>query len=53
MLYLGGDTWIHKDLIKTAPGNLVPAAGKAQTIPNTPRVNNGITGEAWVARRTR
>jgi creatinine amidohydrolase len=46
MLYLGGDTWVRKDLIKTALGDPVPVAGKPQTTANTPRVNNGITGDA-------
>jgi creatinine amidohydrolase len=46
MLYLGGDAWVRKDLIKTALGDPVPPAGQAQADPKTPRVNNGITGDA-------
>ena len=45
MLYLGtlnGDkAWVRKDLLKTAVGD---PTGKRD--PNTPRVNNGITGDA-------
>ena len=40
MLYLGGDAWVRKELIKTALGDPVQADPKA------PRVNNGITGDA-------
>jgi creatinine amidohydrolase len=46
MLYLGGDTWVRKELIKTALGDPVPSAGQPQADPNTTRVNNGITGDA-------
>jgi len=46
MLYLGGDAWVRKDLIKTALGDPVTPAGQAQADPKTPRVNNGITGDA-------
>jgi len=46
MLYLGGDAWVRKDLIKTALGDPVPAAGQNQADPKAPRVNNGITGDA-------
>ena len=47
MLYLGGDQgWVRKDLIKTALGDPVRAAGQRGRDPNAPRVNNGITGDA-------
>jgi creatinine amidohydrolase len=46
MLYLGGDTWVRKELIKTALGDPVPSAGRPQADPNTTHVNNGITGDA-------
>jgi creatinine amidohydrolase/Fe(II)-dependent formamide hydrolase-like protein len=46
MLYLGGDAWVRKDLIKTALGDPVPPAGQRQADPNVPHVNNGITGDA-------
>ena len=45
MLYLGGDVWVRKDLIKTAVGDPVRQPG-APRDPNAPRVNNGITGDA-------
>lgn len=45
MLYLGGDAWVRKDLIKTALGDPVREPG-APRDPNAPRVNNGITGDA-------
>jgi creatinine amidohydrolase len=45
MLYLGGDTWVRKELIKTALGDPVREPG-APRDPNAPRVNNGITGDA-------
>ena len=41
MLYLGGDAWVRKDLIKTALGDPVRAPGRPRD-PNAPRVNNGI-----------
>jgi creatinine amidohydrolase len=44
MLYLGGDTWVRKELIKTALGDPAPEPGKPRD-PNAPRVNNGITGD--------
>ena len=45
MLYLGGDAWVRKDLIKTALGDPVREPG-APRDPNAQRVNNGITGDA-------
>jgi creatinine amidohydrolase/Fe(II)-dependent formamide hydrolase-like protein len=44
MLYLGGDTWVRKELIKTAIGDPMPEPGKPRD-PNVPRVNNGISGD--------
>ena len=44
MLYLGGDTWVRKALIKTALGDPMTEPGKPHD-PNAPRVNNGITGD--------
>jgi creatinine amidohydrolase len=45
MLYLGGETWVRKELIKTALGDPVLPPGQRPE-PNAPRVNNGITGDA-------
>jgi creatinine amidohydrolase len=45
MLYLGGDAWVRRDLIKTALGDPVVPQG-APRDPNEKRVNNGITGDA-------
>ena len=45
MLYLGGDLWVRKELIKTALGDPVPQPGQPRD-PNAPRVNNGISGDA-------
>ena len=45
MLYLGGDIWVRKELIKTAVGDPMPEPGQRRD-PNAPRVNNGITGDA-------
>ena len=45
MLYLGGDVWVRKNLIKTALGDPVREPGTPRD-PNAPRVNNGITGDA-------
>ena len=45
MLYLGGDTWVRKELIKTALGDPAPPPGQRPD-PNASRVNNGITGDA-------
>jgi creatinine amidohydrolase len=45
MLYLGGDLgWVRKELIPTAVGDTLPRG--APRNPNTPRVNNGISGDA-------
>lgn len=45
MLYLGGETWVRKELIKTALGDPAPPPGQRPD-PNALRVNNGITGDA-------
>jgi creatinine amidohydrolase len=45
MLYLGGDAWVRKDLIKTALGDPVLPPGQRRDA-SAPRVNNGITGDA-------
>lgn len=45
MLYLGGDVWVRRDLIKTALGDPVLPRGQARD-PSAPRVNNGISGDA-------
>ena len=44
MLYLGGDMWVRKALIKTALGDPIPEPGKPRDS-NAPRVNNGISGD--------
>lgn len=44
MLYLGGDTWVRKVLIKTALGDPIPEPGKPRD-PDAPRLNNGISGD--------
>ena len=44
MLFLGGDVWVRKELIKTALGDVVAARG-APIDPSVPRKNNGITGD--------
>jgi creatinine amidohydrolase len=47
MLYLGGEKYTRKELIKTAVGDPVPPPGqRGQRDPNVPRINNGITGDA-------
>jgi len=45
MWYLGGDEWVRKELIPTAVGDPMLPRGQ-QRDPNTPRVNNGIQGDA-------
>jgi creatinine amidohydrolase len=45
MLYLGGETWVRKELIKTALGDPVLPPGQRRDA-SAPRVNNGITGDA-------
>lgn len=46
MLYLGGDYgWVRKDLVKDALGDPVLPRGQRPD-PDTPRKNNGITGDA-------
>jgi creatinine amidohydrolase/Fe(II)-dependent formamide hydrolase-like protein len=44
MLYLGGDTWVRKDLVATALGDPALPRGQPRD-PNAPRVNNGILGD--------
>jgi creatinine amidohydrolase/Fe(II)-dependent formamide hydrolase-like protein len=44
MLYLGGDVWVRRELIKTALGDPILPAGQRRD-PNAPRVNNGIQGD--------
>jgi creatinine amidohydrolase len=50
MLYLGGDKWVRKALIKTALGDPVPPAGQPSggqaDLNALPLVGNGITGDA-------
>lgn len=45
MLYLGGDAWVRKELIKTALGDPVREPGTPRDT-TAARVNNGITGDA-------
>jgi creatinine amidohydrolase len=45
MLYLGGDAWVRKALIKSALGDPVLPPGQRRDT-NAQRVNNGITGDA-------
>jgi len=45
MLYLGGDTWVRKDLIATALGDPPLSPGRPPADPNRPRINNGILGD--------
>ena len=45
MLYLGGDAWVRKDLIKTALGDPILPRGTPRD-PNIARINNGISGDA-------
>jgi len=44
MLYLGGDAWVRKELIKTALGDPVREPGAPRDT-TTARVNNGISGD--------
>ena len=44
MLYLGGDAWVRKALIKTGLGDPVQEPGTPRD-PNAQRVNNGISGD--------
>jgi creatinine amidohydrolase len=44
MLYLGGDIWVRRDLVKSALGDPLPPAGQRRD-PAVPRVNNGIQGD--------
>jgi hypothetical protein len=47
MMYLGGESWVRYGLIETALGDPPPPpASQPQPKPDTPRVNNGITGDA-------
>jgi creatinine amidohydrolase/Fe(II)-dependent formamide hydrolase-like protein len=46
MMYLGGESWVRYKLIETALGDPVPSPGQSQANRDTPRVNNGITGDA-------
>ena len=45
MLYLGGDVWVRKELVKTALGDAVRQPGQPRDS-TAQRVNNGITGDA-------
>jgi creatinine amidohydrolase len=45
MLYLGGDLWVRKELIKSALGDPVRQPGQPRDS-TAQRVNNGITGDA-------
>jgi creatinine amidohydrolase/Fe(II)-dependent formamide hydrolase-like protein len=42
MMYLGGNAWVRKDKLVAGDPVLPPGA---QRDPNTPRVNNGVTGD--------
>ena len=44
MLYLGGDIWVRKELVKTAVGDPILPRGTPRD-PNAPRINNGISGD--------
>lgn len=46
MWYLGGDEWVRPALIKTALGDPVHEPGSPPPAAGTPRLNNGITGDA-------
>ena len=45
MMYVCGDGCVRKELLATAVGDPVMGRGQRRD-PNTPRVNNGITGDA-------
>jgi creatinine amidohydrolase/Fe(II)-dependent formamide hydrolase-like protein len=45
MLYLGGDLWVRKELVKTALGDPVRPPGQPRDS-TAQRVNNGISGDA-------
>ena len=45
MLYLGGDVWVRKELVKTALGDPVRQPGQPRDS-TAQRVNNGISGDA-------
>jgi creatinine amidohydrolase/Fe(II)-dependent formamide hydrolase-like protein len=45
MLYLGGDVWVRKELVKTALGDPLRQPGQPRDS-TAQRVNNGITGDA-------
>ena len=42
MMYLGGDGWVRKDKMVAGDPMLLPGQTRD---PNTPRVNNGVTGD--------
>ena len=44
MMYLGDGSWVRLDQIASAVGDPILPRGQARD-PNTPRVNNGITGD--------
>jgi creatinine amidohydrolase len=44
MLYLGGESWVRKDLIASALGDPMSPTGQ-KVSPNAPHINNGITGD--------
>ena len=46
MMYLGGESWVRYGLVATALGDPVPSPGQQQANRDTPRINNGITGDA-------
>jgi creatinine amidohydrolase/Fe(II)-dependent formamide hydrolase-like protein len=46
MWYLGGDEWVRPALMKTALGDPVREPGSPPPAAGTPRLNNGITGDA-------
>ena len=46
MMYLGDGTWVREELLPTAVGDPIRAAGAPPRDPGAPGVNNGITGDA-------